>query len=122
MTKFWIIQSSRGKRDEEISVVSNLERILRDVRLTAAASSAATAVRNPPIALKSLEAELTEVAARVPREECKIKFDGRADRTVLEERHVSRVRLAQSRLVIMLEDIARNEFGSIPDVVEENVR
>lgn len=76
MANFWIIKSNRRERDEDVAVVSNPERILRDGGRITTAWSTSNPVGDPPIAPQSLEAALEEVAAPTQRTEGEDSFDG----------------------------------------------
>lgn len=78
------MKSSRHERDEDVTVVSDPERILRDNHRLAAASSTATLVRNRLIAAQALEAASEEVAAPTPRADGEDTLDGLSDRPISE--------------------------------------
>lgn len=85
------MESTQRKGDEDVTVVSHPERILRDSRRSTITSSAATPVGNMPIATQSLEAALKKAVTAVRTAEGEVRFDGPVDRPVLIEHFLSKM-------------------------------
>lgn len=113
------MESLRCEHDEDVTVVRNPQRILRDGRRTAGTSSATNTVGNSPIAPKSLETALEEVATYVSRADGKGMFDGVADGPVSEERSAPRIRPTHSRSYARPDDTVRYQASSIQVVVDD---
>lgn len=78
--RFSIRTTPRDVRDNDVSVVTNLECILSDSQQIFAASSAANPVRKLPDACPSLKLSLEEVAAPISRVDADDTIDGLANR------------------------------------------
>lgn len=100
------MDSIQGKRDEDVTVASNLGRVVRDDRRVTARSNAANLVGNPTVTRQPLETALKGVYTSVPRADGEITFNGLAHRPMREERPVSRIRPTQSYLSAWLENTA----------------
>lgn len=106
-----------NRRDENVSVVSNLERILPDVHRTATAPSPATLVGHSPMAFHSLGTSLEKVATPGPGMEEGGTFDGFTDRPVSEERPNSSILPAHFAPSAKLEDTMPDQIPSISFIV-----
>lgn len=116
-----MIVSNRGELDEDATVVSNPECILRDGHQISDTSDTATPVVNPPIAPQSLEAALKEVAVSNQRVESGDTLDGFADKPVSEERPASTIPFTRSCSTVWLEDAMRDQIVCISAVLENAV-
>lgn len=85
---------TRCKRDENGTVVSNSERILRGGRQFAAVSNAPTPFRDLLIAPQLLEAALEKVSTLMPKVEAEDTIESLVGRLVSEIRPASRIRPA----------------------------
>lgn len=108
------MESNWPKRDEDITMVSNSERILCSDHRAFAASSTATLVGDPTIAPPWLEAALDEVVILILRADGEEKFDGLADSAVQGERLTSIFWLAQYCSPAQLKDTSGEQIASIP--------
>lgn len=75
------MKCNRSERDKEVTMISNPERIICDLRRTTAASTAATPVEDPPFALLYLDAAQEKVARQVSTVESEDTFNGFSDKT-----------------------------------------
>lgn len=116
---FWTLESNGHERNEDINVVSNPKRMLRDRRCTAASSSNKNPVGNPPIIRQSLEAELQKPAAPIPAAEAKRMCDGLANKPVSKERRASIIPPTLSRSSGRPEDTVCEQIASIPALVKD---
>lgn len=99
--------TSRRECDDNLTTLSDPERILGDGRRTAPALSAAPAVCNLSIVPRSLQAALQTVATFLLRAQVEDTFEGIATGTALEER-LSRVgRIAGLEILYTLRFIGR---------------
>lgn len=113
--------SIRRERDEDVTVVSNPYRTLRDARRIAATSSAAILVENTPIPPHSLEEVLEGVATPVPRAEGEDRSDGVANGPVSEERPAPKTRSPHSASTARLENTMCEQVAKNPALVEDLV-
>lgn len=112
---------NRRDRDEQVTLLSNLERILHTSHRSTTASSTLTPFRNLQIAFKSLEASLEKVAGPISRAESEDTFHGLSDRPVSKESPVSGNQPTQSRSSAKLKNTLRGRIASISAVVEDAV-
>lgn len=89
--------SDLHERDDDVTFVSNLRRILRDGLQITAASSFPASVVILVFSPQSYEAVLNKVHAQIPRAEREDTRDGLTDRPVAGKRPPSKNRSAQSR-------------------------
>lgn len=112
------MESNRLERDENVTVVTGLKRILREDRRITAASRTAAVIGNPPIEPQTLDAALEEVVAPIQRAEVKDTFAGLTDRPGSEEGHNLRLRPSQSCPSERLEDTVCGQIVRIPALVQ----
>lgn len=98
-------------------MIINLEHILCDDRLVAAASSAPITVENPPIVPQSSEAALQELDISVTISKGEEMYDGLADRSVSEECPTSRMWHTHLTSSARLENTMSDQIVSIPALV-----
>lgn len=115
---FWIMESNRRERDENITVVSKPYCILCDDCQISTTSTATSPFVNLLIALQSLETAPEEVTALVPCAQAEATLDGLGGWPVSEGHPMLRIKPTQSRSSALLEDVVRNQFESIPAIVE----
>lgn len=107
--------------DENATVVSSQERILRDGRQNTAASSVTTPVEYLPIASQSLKTIPQETDAPVREMVGEDTFGGSEDSAASEERLAPKILPTCSHSSAWLEDIMRNQFQNISFVVKATV-